>query len=100
MTTNYFKKGVWNVICDVCGVQYKSDEVLKRWDGMIVCKSDFEVRHPLDFIRSITEHSDIPFTRPEGADSFVGPVCTLTGRSSMPGYAMPGCSTPSTKNLG
>lgn len=70
-TMTYFKSGTWNVICAVCGGEYKSDEILKRWDGLLVCKDDFEVRHVADFIRPITEHSSVPFSNPEPADVFV-----------------------------
>jgi hypothetical protein len=43
--------GEWKVVCDVCGFQYPSSEVVKRWDGAVVCHKDFETRHPADFIR-------------------------------------------------
>jgi hypothetical protein len=69
--------GQWNVICDQCGVQRKSDQVTKRWDGYIVCKTSvrpgcFEFRHPQDFVRSIPDNTSVPFTRPNPAtDTFV-----------------------------
>ena len=66
-----FESGKWLVICDVCGFRKKSDEVLKRWDGLIVCKEDYETRHPQDFIRAIKEDTSVPFTRPEPTDTFV-----------------------------
>jgi hypothetical protein len=70
---NYYKPGSWNVICEVCGRKFKSDEVRKRWDGLIVCKSDFEERHILDFIRVRPEHTAVPYTVPEPTDQFVAP---------------------------
>lgn len=68
--------GKWNVICDQCGVKRKSDQVTKRWDGLIVCKTEtrpgcFEHRHPQDFIRGVVEDTSVPFTRPEPANTFV-----------------------------
>lgn len=71
MQKNYFVNGQWNVICDVCGFKKKSGEVRKRWDGLIVCEEDFEMRHPLDFIRVPTESNNIQDSRPEGADQFI-----------------------------
>lgn len=68
---NYYKPGCWNVICMVCGMQFKSDEIVKRWDGALVCKEDWEPRHILDFSRSMTERSSVPFTNPEPTDLFV-----------------------------
>lgn len=67
----HFKSGTWNVTCDVCGREYKSDEVQKRWDGLIVCKTDWEARHISDFIRTPPEAPPIPFTRPEPPDGFI-----------------------------
>lgn len=81
----YFKSGTWNIICAVCGRQYKSDEILKRWDGVFVCKDDFEVRHVADFIRPTIERSSVPFQNPDSDDTFVY-VCYLEqsqGRASV-----------------
>lgn len=71
MQKNYFVNGQWNVICDVCGFKKKSGEVRKRWDGLMVCEEDFEMRHPLDFIRIPVEQNNIQDSRPEGADQFI-----------------------------
>lgn len=71
MQKNYYKAGCWNVICAVCGVQYKSDEIKKRWDGQLVCKDDWEPRHSLDFLRATTERGTVPFSNPEPTDVFV-----------------------------
>lgn len=69
--SSYYKHGSWNVICQVCGRQFKSDQVRKRWDGFIVCPSDFEMRHDLDFIRVRPERPSIPYASPEPDDVFV-----------------------------
>lgn len=91
---NYYKVGAWQVICDVCGKECKSDEVLKRWDGAIVCPSDFEERQPLDFIRGRQERLNVPFTRPEPTDTFIpGPICTIEGRQGLAGIGTAGCAT-------
>lgn len=68
---NYYKPGTWNVTCEVCGFQCKSDEIKKRWDGKLVCKDDFENRHSLDFIRPPAERTGVPFSNPEPAPVFV-----------------------------
>lgn len=73
---NYFKSGVWNVICEVCGRKCKSDEVRKRWDGLIVCNQDFDIRHPLDFIRPYPPERPVPFISDEPADILIY-VCYL-----------------------
>lgn len=63
--STYFKKGSWNVICDVCGFEYKSHEVQRRWDGLMVCKEDWEARHELDFYRIKPEKPPIPWAKPD-----------------------------------
>ena len=69
--TNYYKSGVQNAICDVCGFKFKSDELQKRWDGQMVCKGDFEYRHPQDYIRAPKPEKPPAFTRKEGAERAV-----------------------------
>jgi hypothetical protein len=67
-----WKAGVWAVICDRCGFEYKSNEVKRTWDKLIVCKSCWEPRHPLDYIRARKEESNkLPFTRPEPPPQFI-----------------------------
>jgi hypothetical protein len=72
---NFFKHGSWNFICDVCGQKYKSEESRKRWDGLVVCKKDWEPRHPQELIRVPAETGQaVPDPRPDvdfGADIFV-----------------------------
>lgn len=68
--------GDWNVICDQCGVKRKASQVTKRWDGLMVCKTEvrpgcFEHRHPQDFVRTVIDNQSVPFTRPEPADTFI-----------------------------
>lgn len=68
---SHYKSGEWNALCDVCGLKYKSSELQKRWDGMMVCKQDYEVRHPQDYMRGPRGEKGIPWSRPEPADRFV-----------------------------
>lgn len=49
--------------CDVCGFVYEARELKKRWDGLMVCKHDWEPRHPLDFFRVRNDVHKLPFTR-------------------------------------
>ncbi len=80
----YYKPGTWNAICDRCGVKFKSDELIKTWEGFMVCKEDFEVRHIADFIKAPKPITAIPFTRPEGTDVSVGPTYVDTGNNTIP----------------
>ena len=66
-----YSRGNWNAICDVCGRQYKSTDLRKRWDNLWVCFQDYEERQPQDFVRGVADTQAVPWARPEGADTFV-----------------------------
>jgi len=63
--------GSWNVICDVCGRMYKNSELQMRWDGLMVCNGDWEIRQPQDFVHGVADKQAPPFTRPEQSDRFI-----------------------------
>lgn|SRR5574337_276223 len=103
MARHYYKSGEWNVWCMVCNRKIKSGEAMKRWDGLWVCKEDFENRHPLDFLRARQERISVPFVASTSFDTFDNPVypvypfCTQEGASGVSGFAVAGCMRP---NLG
>ena len=66
-----YSRGSWNTICDVCGRQYKANDLRKRWDNLMVCNQDFEERQPQDFVRGVADTQAVPWARPEGTDTFV-----------------------------
>lgn len=77
MANNYYKPKVWNVLCDSCGFKFKSDQIRKRWDGLMVDDACWETRNPQDFLRSIIETSNrLPYTRPDTTGIDVGPQYT------------------------
>lgn len=92
--STYFKSGTWNCICQVCGREYKSDQVRKRWDGLIVCEADFEQRHIADFIRAHPERGGVPYTSPEPTDVFVF-VCNFPNTVGMADTGVADCSMAS-----
>lgn len=63
--------GTWATICDVCGFRFPSDKLKKRWDGLMTCESDWETRHPQDFIRVRQEKIAPDWVRPVVPDQFV-----------------------------
>ncbi len=88
--------GTWRVICDVCGFEFASDEVRKRWDNLYVCDKDWEHRHPQDFLRTRVENVTPPFVRPEPVDTFVNVTytpnyCDIVGQLGVAGYGVAGC---------
>jgi hypothetical protein len=66
-----WNNGCWNVICDVCGRQYKNNELQMRWDGLMVCGGDWEPRQPQDFVHGVADKIAPPFARPEQSYSFI-----------------------------
>tara|TARA_R110000868_G_scaffold70933_6_gene208222 strand:+ start:554 stop:1003 length:450 start_codon:yes stop_codon:yes gene_type:complete len=77
---NVYSKGDWNAICDVCGKQYKSTDLRKRWDNLWVCFRDYEERQPQDFVRGVADTQTIPWARSQGEDTFV-PINYTTSTS-------------------
>jgi hypothetical protein len=62
--------GGWKAVCDVCGFEFNNTELQRRWDNLMVCREDYEERHPQDFLRPVKE-SIIPWSRPEAADVYI-----------------------------
>ena len=61
-------------ICDVCGFQYKGSQLRKRWDGMMVCRDDFEERHPQDYmVRARADKQSVKNARPDPEPVFISP---------------------------
>jgi hypothetical protein len=68
----------------------------------MVCKKDYETRHPQDFIRVRPEKPAADWARPENTDLEINPaMCTLEGQQGISGIGVSGCmisnySTPYT----
>ena len=120
MSKNHFISGEFNLTCDVCSKKIKAHEAKHRWDGLIVCSDDYEVRHSQDFVRARQDKITIPFSRPippnvfafactpytsQGradmgvadcarADYIAEPseYCTIVGSTALTGYAVVGCA--------
>ena len=74
--TPRYDKGDWIADCDVCGRKYKASQLIKRWDGLMCCEDDWEIRQPQDFVRGIADTQIAPWLRPEPSDNFV--ILTLS----------------------
>ena len=66
-----FKSGDSWVVCDLCGMDIYASDSKKRWDGLLVCPEDWEVRHPQDFVRSRKDKISSTITNPPSEDVFV-----------------------------
>lgn len=99
MKFTWWKSGEWNAICDVCGQKFKNTELKARWDGLMTCSKDWEVRHPQDLIRAIPAERAPNWTRPEGADQYITvtynsslDICTVAGRLGQADYGTANCA--------
>lgn len=69
---NHLLLGNWNALCDSCGRKFKALDLQKRWDGLMVCREDFEQRHPQDLLRVQREKIAVPWSRPYAAqDTYI-----------------------------
>lgn len=71
----------YNALCDVCGFKYKAAQLKKRWDGLMVCNKDFELRHPMDFYTTRNDAHLLPWTRSNSNGIAVDPSTSLTNWS-------------------
>jgi hypothetical protein len=71
----YIAGDFWR-ICDRCGFKVRSSETSRTWDGLYVCREDFETRHPQDFVRGRKDDQSVPDPRPEPVDNVIGPLTT------------------------
>lgn len=64
MKKNHYIPHDWNVVCDICSKKIKASESRLRWDGFLVCRDDYEIRHEQDFVKSKQDQITVPYTRP------------------------------------
>ena len=66
--------GNWKVACHRCGFWFPSNEIKRDWTGLLVCKKDFETRHPQTLINIRGETAVPSFVSKDPTDVFVA-VC-------------------------
>jgi len=74
--------GNWKVTCMLCGSWFPSSEIKKRWDGLYVCKHDFEPRHPQTLIKISPETSVPDFVSKDVYPDIYTLVCGVDGVSA------------------
>ena len=79
------------VVCDICGLEYRSSKMRKNYDGLIVCPKDFETRHPQEFVRARKDDLRAKgLVRPEPNITYVNVTCST--RFAIAGIAIAGCA--------
>lgn len=66
-----FKMGQYNCVCDRCGLEFKSSELIKDWQGLMVDQKCYEQRHPQDLIKIKPEKAIPEWVRPRPIDSYL-----------------------------
>jgi hypothetical protein len=62
-----------NAICDVCGFRYKASELKLRWDKLMVCPDDYELRNAQEFVRAMSNDKAPYRSKALGAYIFLSP---------------------------
>ena len=86
-----YDKGDWDAICDVCGRKYKASLLQQRWDGLMCCPDDWEIRQPQDFVRGVPDPQLVPWVRDEATDTYDF-VCTLVTQQASADYGTADCA--------
>lgn len=90
MSQSAYIPGDFYRICDRCGFKMRSSQTYRTWDGLYVCREDFETRHPQDFVRGRKDVQNVPDPRPEAANVFIGPLDSIDTEAGLPLEVEPG----------
>lgn len=63
-----YKAGDWKAICQRCGRVFKGSQLLRTWDGLYVCKEDWEPKHPQLSVTGIRDDQRAPFVLADTLD--------------------------------
>jgi hypothetical protein len=95
---HFYKPHSWNALCDVCGFKFKAEQLKKRWDGLMTCDKDWEMRNPQDFLKVPQEAAPPPWTRPD--DDMGGYfTCSIFSSMAITGQAIAGCAVTGKETL-
>jgi hypothetical protein len=72
---NYRPGDNWG-ICQECGLKFHASQLIKRYDHLIVCKNDFELRHPQEEMRSKADKIRATVVSPEAEDYYITTAIT------------------------
>lgn len=89
---NWLKLGDYNAVCDSCGRKFKASTMRKRWDGMFVCKEDFEPKHPQLSLKVRGDKQQVPIPRPEPVQDTFLPYCDIWTSSPMADFGTADCA--------
>lgn len=67
-----YRPGGNYALCDKCGWKFRAYDLTKDWDGQLVCRADYDGRHPQDTVRGRKDNQIPEVSNPEGTDVFLG----------------------------
>lgn len=94
-----YKPGQHKFVCDVCGFEFFSSEKRKRWDGLIVCPTDYETDHPQKYIKVQSDGQAVPDARPSPDDVFVDHICYIYASQSYADISEADCMRADTTDI-
>ena len=69
----------------------------KRWDGLFVCKEDYEIKHPQLSLKVRGDKQQVPIPRPESTDQFLE-FCDVWKSSGYSDLATADCARADNNN--
>ena len=75
-TSDQYRHGDFNVICDRSGFKVKASDTRIEWTGRRVRWQDWEARHPQDFVKGRSDRQSVVNPRPEAPDVFISAPVT------------------------
>lgn len=80
-----FKSGDHWVECQRCGFVHRESRMREEWTGLIVCGECWEPRHPLDFVKGLSDdQSPDGLVNPESSDTFKDEPFDTSLKTSIP----------------
>lgn len=84
MIRNQHRLGDWLVVDDITGFTIYASESVKLWDGRITHVSNFETRHPQEFIKARRDPKPVPFVRTEPLAVLASSYSSFIGQTDIP----------------
>lgn len=67
----FYRPGDYYIMCQMSGFKIRASDARKMWDGRMVHKDFWELRHPQDFVRGVKDRIAPPEPRAEPGNDFL-----------------------------
>lgn len=80
-----FRVGDYLMVDDESGLTHYASEMVKRWDGAMVHRSNNEPRHPQEFVKAYPDPEGLTIIRPDvPAEAPTNVIPTYVGATNIP----------------